>query len=242
VDASASSSRRTTLGTVALLLSVAGVLVLASAGPGSRFGLWHFRTGLGLLRYVVYLAGAGVVVGLLALVVNRGRARAAVAVIAGLAALAVPIGFRRQAASLPLIHDVSTSPETPLTFDTLAAQRQPTDNALTPPAPDVIAQQKAAYPDVAPLPLAEPPARVFERAVAAARDLGWEIAAADAARGHLEATDTTTWFGFKDDVVVQVRADGSGSRVDVRSVSRVGKSDVGANARRIRRYLAKLRG
>jgi uncharacterized protein (DUF1499 family) len=70
--------------------------------------------------------------------------------------------------------------------------------------------------------------------------MGWEIVAADAAAGRIEATDTTFWFGFKDDVVIRVEADGAGSRIDVRSVSRVGVGDVGANARRIRAYLRAL--
>ncbi|HJR53568.1 MAG TPA: DUF1499 domain-containing protein, partial [Gemmatimonadota bacterium] len=56
-------------------------------------------------------------------------------------------------------------------------------------------------------------------------------------RGRIEATATTPWFGFKDDVVVRIRPEAGGSRVDVRSVSRVGRSDVGTNARRIEEYL-----
>ncbi|MEX2241047.1 MAG: DUF1499 domain-containing protein [Burkholderiales bacterium] len=70
--------------------------------------------------------------------------------------------------------------------------------------------------------------------------MGWEIVATDAAAGRIEATDTTFWFGFKDDVVIRVEGDGAGSRVDVRSVSRVGVGDVGANAKRIRAYLRAL--
>jgi len=70
--------------------------------------------------------------------------------------------------------------------------------------------------------------------------MGWQIAAVDPAEGRLEATATTKWMGFKDDIVVRIRPDGSGSRVDVRSVSRVGRSDVGANAKRIREFLGKL--
>ena len=75
----------------------------------------------------------------------------------------------------------------------------------------------------------------------AARELGWEIAAAVSGEGRIEATDQTFWFGFKDDVVVRVRAADGGSRVDVRSVSRVGRSDVGTNARRIRRFLQRVK-
>jgi hypothetical protein len=68
----------------------------------------------------------------------------------------------------------------------------------------------------------------------------WAAFAGLAAAGRIEATDTTFWFGFKDDVVIRVEADGAGSRVDVRSVSRVGVGDVGTNATRIRAYLQKL--
>jgi uncharacterized protein (DUF1499 family) len=72
--------------------------------------------------------------------------------------------------------------------------------------------------------------------------MGWEIVAADPATGRIEATATTLWFGFKDDIVVRVSASEQGSRIDVRSVSRVGRSDIGTNAKRIREYLAKLQG
>jgi len=83
-----------------------------------------------------------------------------------------------------------------------------------------------------------PPDRAFARAQAAARALGWRIVAAAPAEGRLEASDTTWWFGFTDDIVVRVRATAQGSRIDVRSASRVGRSDLGVNARRIRAFLA----
>ena len=71
--------------------------------------------------------------------------------------------------------------------------------------------------------------------------MGWEIVASDPAQGRIEATATTFWFGFKDDIVVRLAAEGTGSRVDVRSLSRIGSSDVGANAQRIRAYLEKVK-
>jgi uncharacterized protein (DUF1499 family) len=91
------------------------------------------------------------------------------------------------------------------------------------------------------LHLDAPPAQAFDRALAAARAMSWEIVASDPAQGRIEATATTFWFGFKDDIVVRIAAEGAGSRLDVRSLSRIGKSDVGANARRIRDYLAKVK-
>ena len=72
--------------------------------------------------------------------------------------------------------------------------------------------------------------------------MGWELVDEEAAAGRIEATATTFWFGFEDDVVVRIRPADGGSRVDVRSVSRVGRGDVGANARRIRAYVQHLTG
>ena len=101
-------------------------------------------------------------------------------------------------------------------------------------------QQRAGYPDLGPLVLQAPPQQAFARALAAARDMGWEVVATEPGDGRIEATTTTFWFGFKDDVVVRVTPADGGSRIDVRSVSRVGRSDVGTNAKRIKTYLARI--
>ena len=95
--------------------------------------------------------------------------------------------------------------------------------------------------EIAPLLLQADPAQAFERARAAARDMGWEIVSADPAAGRIEAVATTFWFGFRDDVTVRVTPQNGQARIDVRSRSRVGRGDAGANAARIRRYLEKLR-
>jgi uncharacterized protein (DUF1499 family) len=86
-----------------------------------------------------------------------------------------------------------------------------------------------------------PPPQAFDRALASVREMGWDLVAADAAAGRIEATDTTFWFGFKDDVVIRVRPADGGSRIDVRSVSRIGVGDAGTNAKRIGAYLDALR-
>ncbi len=83
--------------------------------------------------------------------------------------------------------------------------------------------------------------QAFDLALATAHTMGWEIVASDPVHDRIEATATTFWFGFKDDVSVRITSSGSGSRVDVRSLSRIGQSDVGANAKRIRAYLAKIK-
>jgi uncharacterized protein (DUF1499 family) len=169
-----------------------------------------------------------------------GWGGAAAAIALGLVALAVPLEFRRRAAGLPRIHDITTDLDDPPRFEAVLPARRGAANPPEHPGAEVVAQQRQAYPEIAPILLAEPPAEAFERCLALVRDLGWELAGADPARGRIEATDTTFWFGFRDDVVVRVQPEGYGSRVDVRSKSRVGKSDVGANAARIRGFAARL--
>lgn len=230
-----------TLGCVALGLSVLAALAVASGGPGTRFGLWHFRTGFTVMQWGAYAALAGAALGLVAFVIGGARGMAAAALLVGLAAFAGPWSFRRTAVSVPPIHDISTDTADPPAFAAVLARRAGATNPPEYAGETVAAQQHRAYPDVQPLDLARPPAQAFDQCLRAARDMGWEIVDAAKDQGRIEATDTTAWFGFKDDVVVRVRPHAGGSRVDVRSKSRVGRSDVGANARRIRRYLERVR-
>jgi hypothetical protein len=152
----------------------------------------------------------------------------------------VPWNALRQARALPPIHDITTDTRRPPQFVAILPLRAAAPNPAAYGAPVVARAQAAAYPDLRTHRMDAASADAFKRALQATRDMGWEIVAADAAAGRIEATDTTFWFGFKDDVVIRVEADGAGSRVDLRSVSRVGVGDVGANAARIRAYLQAL--
>ncbi len=225
--------------TVALVLAVAAVLLLLLAGPGTKWGWWHYRTGLGFLRYAAWLGMAGIGVSLVALI-GGARGRGAIALVLALACLAVPFLFQRRVKQLPMIHDISTDTEDPPAFVAALPLRAGAANPPEYAGAEAAAKQRAAYPDIQPIDLADPPARAFERALAAVRAQGWEIAAEVSAEGRIEAVATTPFFGFKDDVVIRIRPQGSGSRVDVRSKSRVGRSDVGANAARIRRFRKSL--
>lgn len=230
---------------VLALAALAAVLLLL-AGPGARFGVWEFRTGFDLLRWAAYAgaAAAALALGLLAWprARRRGAAALVVALVLGVATAAVPWMFKRQATAVPPIHDISTDTQRPPTFVAIAPLRADAPNPVEYAGEAVARQQRAAYPDLATRRLELPPLQAFERALAAARAQGWRIVAAEPAAGRIEATATTFWFGFKDDVVIRIEADGAGSRVDVRSKSRVGGSDVGANAARIRAFLADLEG
>jgi len=224
---------------VALLVSLlAGLLALVS-GPGYRLGLFSLPAAFTLLRWGVYAALLGVLLAGVALWRARGRSvPAAVALVIALIVVGLPLRFYRIARSVPPIHDITTDTANPPQFDAIVPLRQganPLDHSQ-----EVARQQREAYPDIRPMILEVPAAQVFDRAVRAARDQGWEIVAVNADAWRIEATDTTTFFGFKDDVVVRLTPLGSRTVVDVRSVSRVGRSDVGTNARRIREYLTTL--
>ena len=157
------------------------------------------------------------------------------------AAFATPVSKLREASRVPRIHDITTDTASPPRFVSVVPLRAGAPNSVEYGGPELAAQQRQGYPDLQPLSLPVPPNQAFDRALATARKMGWEIVASDPPSGRIEATDTTFWFGFKDDVVIRVAPAENGSRIDVRSLSRVGLSDVGTNAARIRRYLAALR-
>lgn len=229
---------------LAMIVAALAILLLLGAGPGTRAGLWDFRTGLGLIRWAAYAGVAGSALALVALAVTRPRGAGlwillATLVVAGTAVL-LPWRWSRHAKRVPPIHDISTDTQDPPEFVAVLPRRSGAANPAAYGGDSVAALQRQAYPDIRPLHLDAPPDAAFARALEAARAMGWEIVADDTSAGRIEATATTRWFGFKDDVVIRIRGEGEGSRVDVRSVSRVGKSDLGTNAARVRAYLARL--
>lgn len=238
---------RSKIALVGLGLAVAAALAALAAGPGHRFGLWSFGTGFQVLRWASYgaLLGAAVSLGAAVLTVaargRRGLGLALLGIVVGLATAYVPWSWKRTAERVPPIHDVTTDLEDPPAFVAVLEARAGAPNPAEHGGPEIAEQQRQAYPDVRPLVLDAGPDRAFDRALEAARGMGWEIVAARADEGRIEATATTPWFGFEDDIVVRVRPVGAGSRIDVRSVSRVGRSDLGTNAERIRNYLGEIR-
>lgn len=233
----------------AALILVTAALMLA-APLGYRLHLWSALAALTKLVPLGLVAGA--LAALLALVslaaggwgVGPGTTIMLLAIIvAGAAAVALPLRVKKLAARMPF-NDVSTDTENAPPLEALLPLRRRELPGAT-GAYDrarLAALQRRTYPDLAPLRLQAAPAEIFARAREAAEAMGWTIVAADVARGRIEATDRTRWFGFVDDIVIRLTADGAGTRVDLRSASRVGISDLGKNAQRIRAYLAALAG
>ena len=228
-------------------IGLIGLVAMPVGALGTRFGFWQFGLGFQIAFGACLLAAIALVLGIAAVIRAAIRQRPAdrVPSFIGVAASVFVLAWMGMqfltAQSVPPIHNISTDRDDPPAFDAVVALRGPGSNALGYDAEDAAAQLDG-YPDLAGLRTSMAPAASLERAAELAREIGWEVANEDAAQGIVEATDTTFWFGFKDDVVIRVRPDGNGSRIDLRSVSRVGQSDLGANARRIALFLDHFEG
>lgn len=254
---------------IALVLSLLLPVWFMVAALGVKFGFWPWRLGLGVLiiQWGPRLLIAALVIALAALVATLAKSprtgwRAA------LVALIIPaVGFgylgyvRGQSADIPPIHDVTTNVEDPPVYSEAMIAVRTAEEAnpvadfsapltslpayqgprFAPLAGKSLGQVGAeAYPELATLVTPTAPAGAFAAAEAEARAQGWTIVSADGATGLIEATAETFWFGFKDDVVIRVRPAETGAAIDMRSTSRVGLSDLGANAARIEGYMTAL--
>ena len=245
-DISQSELRMNYISWLGLSLSVIAILLLGASGLGYRLGMWGFKTGISLVKYAAYISLAAVVVCLLALALwaagtfPGGMTPALIGMVIGGFVSVWMLMWKRNLDRVPYIHDITTDTENPPLFVAVLPLRAGAPNPAEYGGPELAKQQKDGYPDLMPGSVSSSPEATFPRALQAAKDMGWEIVASDPKALRIEATDTTLWFGFKDDVVVRLTPSPTGSRIDVRSVSRVGKSDVGTNARRIKAYLAKV--
>ena len=251
-----------------LALAIIAPLTFIVAALGAKLGLWSWQFGLGTLTRDVgpKLLIASAVFGLISLAlafIIKPRKGFVIAVLA----LIIPvIGFvrlgavQKKVASLPFIHDITTDTQNVPTFtNAILSERVKVEGVNTvdyvgkkarTAARDaegkpvmklvsVLQTQTKAYADIRSLILEDEPDVVFGEAKAAAKQMGWALKSENVKTGIIEATDTTFWYGFEDDVVIRIRpSEGGGSVLDVRSISRIGGSDIGANAARIRKFLA----
>ena len=241
--------------TAALALSIGGVVAALIAAVGSGAGTWALGTGFGILRYALYAAVAGGVLALVGAFMARRRGMRAVGL--NVLAFAVALLFAAYlgnqvstARSVPAIHDVATDLDDMPQFRVLSVRADNLEKVPDMDRPELAAMaplerwkaiHREAYGDLRSVRVPGEVATTTRRAGALAKERGWAVAAVDPRAGVMEATATTLFFRFKDDVVVRVRpAPGGGSIVDMRSISRVGGSDVGVNAERVRSFLKDL--
>ena len=232
---------------IAILLAALSLLALGVAPLGWRMGLLPLKAAFELLALAAIAGVLGGVAAAIALAVwSRRLEGLRILLLAGtllLGAGFVLLPLRIAMRHAPAIHDITTDTSDPPAITTALPARQ-AEHAATAAygGPATAAQQRAAFPDIVPVILPLSPAKAFDLALATARGMPrWNITATDPAAGRIEASEASFWFGFVDDIVIRVAADGAGSRIDVRSLSRQGKGDLGVNAARVRAYIAALR-
>jgi uncharacterized protein (DUF1499 family) len=229
---------------IGVCLALACGIAELLAGLGYRWGWWPYGTGIQIMRWSATTDLAAVLLTLAAVVLawKYGARRALVAggmgLVLALIVVGPPLYHWRLADQAPRIHDISTDTGNPPRYVAVMPLRKGQNS--TDYSAEVAALQKKGYPDIAPALLDVPPAQALQRAERAARAMGWDIVAVAPEDLRIEATDTTLLFGFKDDIVIRVAPNASGSRVDMRSLSRVGRSDLGVNAKRIRAFMKQL--
>ncbi|MEP3224869.1 MAG: DUF1499 domain-containing protein [Parasphingorhabdus sp.] len=246
-------------GRTVFVLAIASVVVFFGASFGSGLGLWGWQAGLKILPWTGLAALIALIIAIVGIIVDRRKGRKTRWPMLGLGAF-VSVGFLgfllsyvMTGASLPAIHDITTDLADPPQFSALTVRADNWDNI---PGADDDAMRgmnprqrwatlhQDAYPDVRSVRIDQPVAEVIEKAKRLTEDRGWEVVSVDPASGHLEATATISLFRFKDDVVIRARSaeNGAASIIDMRSVSRVGVHDLGANAKRVRQFLSDLSG
>jgi len=217
------------------MLGVFAALLLPLGALGTKYQLWPYTTGF---QFVMASLGAALLALLLALAYGfrdkyrPDRDKIIAGTVFALVPLAVMAAVIVPAAGKPLIHNVSTDLDDPPSFKTILERRDAEANPVD-IDPATAAAQRAGYPDLVPIQSSLAAIDAVSRAIAVARDLGWDIVDTHSRPGFIEATATTFWFGFQDDIVIRVVAEEDGSRLDLHSVSRVGRGDLGANAARI---------
>lgn len=224
------------------------LIALIVAGVGltlARYDVVPKMTGFLSMLGGGALASLAVILGIIGLALNlRFRTAtlksAVIALILALPFAGFLVSRPMSAGDVPAIHDITTNLANPPAFRTLTLRP---DNLA---GVGTVAQWQrvhaAAYGDLQPLTIAAPAAEVLAKAEQLARARGWAIASVDRATGQIEATDSVSYIRFYDDIVIRVTpgSDPATSVVDIRSVSRIGVSDLGVNARRIRAFLDDL--
>ncbi len=242
-----------------LVLGVGAVLAFLVAALGTRVGLWNYSVGLMIVPWALLAALVAPILALIDYLRARKRPRGVrwphllIGCVAAVGLLIYLLPYLFAGLTRPAIHDISTDLANPPRFIALELREDNWDSipgaddgdyrGMNPRQRWAMIHQDA-YPDIRTVRVEEPMADVVERAERLAEDRGWDVALVTPRRGRMEATDTVSLFGFKDDVVLRARPveGGAATVVDMRSVSRVGVSDLGVNAERIRDFLADLTG
>ena len=225
------------MGGFAFLATFLAVIIVRSGLLENRPALATFGGALTIAVIALVLALSAFVVIWMEGLAGLGAAVAAMAV--SLALLAYPAYLGIKAYRLPWIYDITTDPIDPPRYEALARLRVRDANPTTYAGLYAADQQRSAYPDVGPLGTNATAQAAYDAALAVVNKRRWRVVDArppQAGRreGRIEAVARTPIMGFRDDVVIRVRAETDGARIDARSSSRYGAFDFGTNAARVR--------
>jgi len=233
---------------VILVFMISQLIILLLSPLGYQFGVLDLMTALGGVAMAFVGSGltlvAIIALGVIGWVKKQPLDKGAliIASVMALAPILLMLPQLQKGGSVPAIHDITTNPMDPPTFSEIVERRVHAMNDLdygdTERTPeDMAALQAEFYPDVETLIMPMTVRAAVSVAEQVVTEMGLELVGVDSDQGRVEATATTFWFGFKDDLVVRVRAEGDQAIIDLRSVSRVGQSDLGVNAERIETFL-----
>ena len=240
------NSTTSKLSSISLLTGVVAAIGLVFSGYGYQWGWWELGTAF------TWIIPGSAILGLIAtgLAVTywfaqresggSGTQKAVIGLLLGIVVIGTVGYWFNEAMQYPPIHDITTDIEDPPTFKNIVALRADAPNDTTYGDQEKADIQRKHYPDMKPVVLDMSYEKAFDKAVSAAQEMPWEqIVTTDQQSGRIEAVDQLPWFGFKDDIVIRLDTVGTGSKtqIDVRSVSRIGRGDIGVNAQRIRDYI-----
>lgn len=225
------------------LVSLIAFLLVILPGPLYKFGIVELGVAFTGFKFGVYAGGAALVLLIVQALFMRKTltlSSGVIALVFSVVAIAMPLNMMNKAEGVPAIHDISTDLVNPPKFVAIAPLRANASNPVEYAGEETAVQQRKAYPELVTLSFAQSKADLMTASEQAVKNLGFALVSANTATGIVEATDTTTWFGFKDDVVIRIKDEGSQRFVDIRSKSRVGRSDLGKNAERIHSIINEL--
>ncbi|WP_201608646.1 MULTISPECIES: DUF1499 domain-containing protein [Psychrobacter] len=225
------------------LVSLIAFLLVALPGPLYKYGIVDLGTAFTGFKFGVFAGIAALILLVLQMIFKRKTVTLGSTVIALLLsaiAIAMPLSMMNKGKSVPPIHDISTDLINPPKFVAIAPLRADAPNPVEYAGAEAAKQQRDAYPDLKTLSYTQSKSELIKATEQAINNLGWDLVNSDADKGIVEATDSTMWFGFKDDVVIRVTDNGNERLLDIRSKSRVGGSDLGKNAERIHSFVNEL--
>jgi len=228
-------------------LSILVTAIFILSGYGYQWGIWELGTGFTLLRYGAYTA-----VGLLFVqtiffffMKESGimvKAMVLVGFLLTLGVTATGVYWQYKSHGSPPIHDITTDLDSPPEFVAMARLRMDAPNPPEYAGEETARQQRQAYPHIQPLTVDLGKQEVIDEIVHLIANRGWDMVSINRKDGRVEATEKLPWFGFKDDVVLRIEETDEGTRIDMRSKSRIGRGDLGVNADRIGQFLRDLEG